>query len=402
MTLEIETRWGETLLDVTHVDGGSFTLVHTILVDDGVLVAPPAGRVGHVDYEVREITRPARSIPFARESAHPIVPYLAAALLAHVGLWAIAKTTSPPEPEVVKIEPRPRLVARIASASSQTAPVPDDRARDRVADTKAAGVGRAAPGAAGRTGIRSPKQRGHVAVQNTGEVMQLSQAAVVMRARRAGVLGSTQVLEDTIANMAGTEKITSALDGITVNGNAGGAGDSAGTSGSTLGDAGTGGGGTNWGALGAGRTGTISNGTSMGQRWGGSVAPISPDRGWHDGGYVWYPRQRLGRDRAPYVTVCPKDTKCTVDGDLGKAVVRRHVKRALSALSYCYEKELLTKPVIAGDVRVSFEIREGAVHDVFTTGFDPGVTACVQSRFEALSFTTGNALVEYVLRYARA
>jgi hypothetical protein len=400
VTLEISTRLGDTLLDVTYVDAGGYSLADQVLVHDGVLVAAPSGCVGLVDYEVREVVRPTRNLPYTRAADHQVVPYVAAALLLHVGIWALAIKTKPVVEPTVEATPRPRLVARIA-ASPSAATVPNDRATDRQG-TKSRGEGQAANGPAGLAGTKSVKQKGHIAVQNTGEVAQLSKADAVARARRAGILGHTQVLEQTIANMAGAEKLTSAFDNMTVNAAIGGAGDAAGTFGMATTGSGGGGGGSGWGTIGTGRYGTFSNGDSLGHGWGGSIAPqrASWDRNWDGRTYSYYPvRHKLGR-YLTILTICPTGTTCTVEGSLDKAIVRRYVKRQTQKLQYCFEKELLRNPELAGDVQVLFEARgDGTIGDVVTTGFDTNVAACVQGVFYALTLPSGTALATMTLRF---
>ncbi|MDQ3335443.1 MAG: AgmX/PglI C-terminal domain-containing protein [Myxococcota bacterium] len=407
MAIEITTRWGDTLIDITQIDAGDFTLVDRQLVYEGQLVAAPEGRLGQISYTAVEITRPARSVPFARHGDRHWLPYVGLALLAHVGLWVVATIGHPPlerRAPVVAAQ-RPIKIARVAAEPARSYVPPDDRARDRVDDTKSQGQAKAMEGPSGAAGAISPVKRGHVAVKNTGEEAQLTKAEAVERARRAGVLGSSQVLLESYATLGGADRITSAFDAIDVAAPlAGGAGTAGGSFG--LGHTGGGaGGGGHYGTIGVGHIGTFSSGTTHGHGWGGSRAPSTPWRTWDggDGGdyrYTVYPRRHLSR-RFSTVQICPQDAPpCTVDGALDKAIVRRYVKRNVQKLSYCYEKELLARPAIRGLVTITFAVGdEGHVELARASGFDETVATCVRGVFESIELPRGATVVAYVLRF---
>ena len=74
-------------------------------------------------------------------------------------------------------------------------------------------------------------------------------------------------------------------------------------------------------------------------------------------------------------------------GDLDKAIIRRYVKRNLSRITYCYEKELLVKPNISGSIQVQFFISpEGKVASADAHGFDPTVASCVADVIKQIEF----------------
>ena len=403
-------RWGDTLLDVTHIDaGGDFTLVDVVLVHEGELVAAPAGRVGQVEYTATAIELPARSVPFARHGDRRWLPYVAGALLAHLALWGAATINHPIERHAaVPTEPRPVRIARVASEPMKSYAPPDDRARDRVADTKSQGQAMAAQGPTGAAGARAPAARGHVAIKNTGEEAQLSKAEAVARARQAGVLGQTQVLLESYATLGGTERLTSAFDAIDVTAPlTGGEGTAGGSFGTGFTGGGAGGGGTTYGTIGVGRSGSFSSGTTNGHGWGGSVAPVVTTIQWHtwrdvDYTYGALPHRRLTGHYST-VTICPSPAQCNVDGSLDKAIVRRYVKRNIDKLSYCYEKELLGRPSLTGgNVNITFAVgADGRIHVARSTGFDDTIAFCTRVVFEAIELPKkGDALVEYVVHFA--
>lgn len=88
-----------------------------------------------------------------------------------------------------------------------------------------------------------------------------------------------------------------------------------------------------------------------------------------------------------------------VTGALDPRFVERGVRHAVPRLAYCYEKELRTKPTLAGTVRTSFAIDErGAAVSVAAAGVDPTVAGCFADVIHGLEFppsTSGAVSVEY-------
>jgi hypothetical protein len=77
----------------------------------------------------------------------------------------------------------------------------------------------------------------------------------------------------------------------------------------------------------------------------------------------------------------------SVQGDLDKAIVRRYIKRNIQKIQYCYEKQLLNKPRLAGTVQAQFEIGdEGKVVSSTATGVDAAVTSCVADVIRQIEF----------------
>jgi hypothetical protein len=403
VAIEITTRWGDTLIDIAQVETGDFTLVDCQLVYGGQLVAAPEGQLGRVSYTAVEIPRAARSVPFARHGDRRWLPYVGLALIAHVGLWVVATIQHPPLQRRAPVTTeRPIKIARIAAEPARSYVPPDDRARDLVNETKSQGQAKAMAGPIGAAGAISPNKRGHVAVKNTGEEAQLTKTEAVERARRAGILGSSEVLRESFATLGGADRLTSAFDAVDVTALTGGTGTSAGSFGVGYAGGGAGGGGT-YGTIGVGHIGTFSNGTTHGHGWGGSHAPPTPRwRTWSDGDYQYtggYPH-RL-RSRPSPVQICPHDAPpCTVDGALDKAIVRRYVKRNIQKLSYCYERELLARPKIRGLVHITFAVGDaGRVELARASGFDETVADCVRGVFESIELPRGATVVAYVLRF---
>lgn len=412
MPIEITTRLGDTLLDVVQVER-DFTLAGTPLVYGGQLVAPTVGRVGLVDYAASVVVKPARSVPFTRDTDRAWLPYVAAALVAHVGLWGLATITHPvkPKPKRVVAE-RPLKIARIVAEPPPKQLPADDVSRDRVKGTKAQGEANAMSGAEGAAGTRAARASGHIAIKNRGEGAQLTKEEAIARARTAGILGSAQTVLDNYATLAGSDKLTSGFDGMDVNG---ATTDDASAAGGSFGFGragfGPGGGGTGWGTIGSGRYGTIGGGTNGGHAWGGNRAPATPrwrswDSGQYHGPYDYSPipmRYRLSRPST--VTICPRDAApCAIDGDLDPAIVRRYVKRNVQKLSYCFEKELLGQPDLraGGVVKLSFAVRTDGTVELFqASGFSAEVTTCAAGVIAGIEMPAkdGKTFVEYTLKF---
>ncbi|HTJ46239.1 MAG TPA: AgmX/PglI C-terminal domain-containing protein [Kofleriaceae bacterium] len=74
-------------------------------------------------------------------------------------------------------------------------------------------------------------------------------------------------------------------------------------------------------------------------------------------------------------------------GDLDKDEIRRVIKRNIQKLTYCYEKQLLVKPDLAGTVATQFFIApDGSVATANATGVDPDVATCVADTIRKMQF----------------
>ena len=93
----------------------------------------------------------------------------------------------------------------------------------------------------------------------------------------------------------------------------------------------------------------------------------------------------------------------SVTGELDRAIIRRYIKRNVGKLTYCYEKQLLAQPGLAGTVTVSFAITaEGKVTSVTGAGVSPDVASCVTAVIGSIEFPrpkTGAVQVSYPLTF---
>ncbi|HEX3764837.1 MAG TPA: AgmX/PglI C-terminal domain-containing protein [Kofleriaceae bacterium] len=73
-------------------------------------------------------------------------------------------------------------------------------------------------------------------------------------------------------------------------------------------------------------------------------------------------------------------------GDLDKAIIRRYIKRHIQQFRYCYERELLAAPKLAGTVTVRFQIdASGKVSAATATGLAK-VDECVAGTVQTIEF----------------
>jgi hypothetical protein len=182
-----------------------------------------------------------------------------------------------------------------------------------------------------------------------------------------GILGSTEQ-GGAFASLTGTGDLTSGLDDNNIYGGLIGneTGEMAGGFGFGKSGLGPDGGGTGWGSIGTGRNG----------QHGGSGLK----------GQTAIPTVSLGQPSAR--------------GELDKAIIRRYIKRNLQRLQYCYEKQLLTVPRLAGTVTAKFTIGlDGKVTDSTASGIaNVDVHTCIASVIKAIEFPkpkTSEVVVSY-------
>jgi biopolymer transport protein ExbD/outer membrane biosynthesis protein TonB len=129
------------------------------------------------------------------------------------------------------------------------------------------------------------------------------------------------------------------------------------------------GGGTGWGTIGTGRYGTIGHGSGTGSGYGIG----SGGRGGMRGRRAQEPQVAIGNASAT--------------GDLDKNIIRRYIRRKLPHVRYCYEKQLIAKPKLAGRVDIQFVIdAAGNVTSAAAKGMDPEVASCISTAIKSIQF----------------
>jgi hypothetical protein len=191
-------------------------------------------------------------------------------------------------------------------------------------------------------------------------------------ARRSGILGALKSAPGgAFASITGTGDFSSGLDDRDVYGGLIGneVGEMQGGWGYGLQGTGPGGGGTGWGTIGTGRYGTIGHGSGTGSGYG-----VGSGKGGMRGRKARPPDVRIGN--------------ATTTGDLDRNIIRRYIRMKLRQITYCYEKQLLVSPALAGTVVTQFTINGvGAVISVSSGGMgSKEVESCVGNVIKTIQF----------------
>jgi hypothetical protein len=243
----------------------------------------------------------------------------------------------------------------------------------------------------GASGKPSDRKDGHIQIKDNNHPPQMSRAQAVEIARATGILGSASMLSGGISAMAADADFSSGFDGSDVYGPLfGSEGEGNGNFGGGVHGFGKGGGCSMppCGIIGTGRYGTIGTGDKAGDGWGGPGTGKGPLRKHVATG----PDGFMGRP--------------TSEGDLDKSIIKRYIQRSVAKIAYCYEKELLAKPGLAGAVAVQFLIApNGSVQASNGSGLD-GVSSCVAGVIKNIKFPApkngGNVQVKYPFNFHAA
>jgi hypothetical protein len=122
-------------------------------------------------------------------------------------------------------------------------------------------------------------------------------------------------------------------------------------------------GGWGWGTIGTGSVGTIGHGGGAGYGMRGTSS---------------------GQARAPQLQF----GDATVQGGLDKNIIRRFIRRRLARIRFCYEKELLAQPDLAGTLVANFQITStGSVQGARASGIgNRNVESCVTQAIQSIQF----------------
>lgn len=257
-----------------------------------------------------------------------------------------------------------------ASQDDPPPPPPEDQPDD--GKDESGGTGQAMALDEGKMGKKdSDRAEGQYKMQKTQEDPQLARQQAIDAARTAGILGNTALVQGgAFASLTGTGDISSGFDDSNIYGGLLGneAGEMNGGFGYGRSGFGPGGGGTGWGTIGTGRYGTIGHGSGTGSGYG-----VGGGRGGMRGRTAAVPTVSIGQPNA--------------QGDLDKAIIRRYIKRNIQKITYCYEKQLLAKPGLAGTVSTQFFITpNGNVASASGSGVDPEVANCVADVIKGIEF----------------
>jgi hypothetical protein len=261
---------------------------------------------------------------------------------------------------------------RTNNASQDDPPPPPEEDKPDDGKDESGGTGTAMALDEGKMGKKdSNRAEGQYKMQKTQEDPQLARQQAIEQARTAGILGSTALVQGgAFASLTGTGDVSSGFDDSNIYGGLLGneAGEMNGGFGFGRSGFGPGGGGTGWGTIGTGRYGTIGHGSGTGSGYG-----VGGGRGGMRGRTSAVPIVSIGQPNS--------------QGDLDKAIIRRYIKRNIQKIQYCYEKQLLAKPTLAGTVSTQFFISpNGNVTSSQGSGVDPEVASCVADVIHGIEF----------------
>lgn len=351
-------------------------------------------RAGETTFLVSAVEPPREHpVPLFAAFEQRTLAYVAGSLAAHLAIWAGLQSL-PPEGASVNVElaAAEDVGIRGTTTDHEQAPLEDVPApSDGSGDSEGAGATmRLAAGAAGRPD--AAQADGHLRIEDTGQPPALSRAEAIEQARNAGILGASPALS-TIHALAATGDYASGFDAASVYGPLfGGDGEGRGTFGFGVSGFGPGGGCAlpPCGTVGTGRYGTIGVGRGAGDGWNGPGGGNGP------------------AGRRVSKTPPPRIGEPTSSGDgLDRAIIRRYIKRSIDKIAYCYERELLAKPGLAGTIQVQFLIApNGSVQSAIGAGFDETVARCVAGVVKNISFpapkTGGSVQVNYPFTFHAA
>lgn len=360
------------------VVGGQSTSLAELAAQGRTSISPiPANakirvRAGNATFLVTSVRRPRRyaapAFTVDKSFLYSLVGTGGAAAVLLLVLFQVAVEDSSAN---IDLASREDTATRTNSASQDDPPPPppDD---DAGGDDESGGTGQAMALDEGKMGKKdSDRAEGQYKMQKNQDNPQLARQQAIEQARTAGILGDAAFVQGgAFASLTGTGDISSGFDDTNIYGGLLGneAGEMNGGFGYGRSGFGPGGGGNGWGTIGTGRYGTIGHGAGTGSGYG-----VGGGRG-----------GMRGRTSAvPTVTI----SQPNVQGDLDKAIIRRYIKRNIQKISYCYEKQLLAKPSLAGTVQAQFFISpNGNVTSSQGSGLDSDVASCVADVIRGIEF----------------
>jgi hypothetical protein len=331
-------------------------------------------RAGQTTFLVSAVARPKRqattTLGAALESR--TVKYVVGSLATHLAIVFLLYQVDIAEAGVnVELTSREALPTLAKIFSTETMPQKQEEADPGTGESsnaeQAAGM-KLPEGVAGDPQKQKPD--GKLLVKDNKLDRQLSVEEAREAARTAGVLGST-LLRDSISSITSTLPISSGFD--TDN---------------------------QWGLVdgnsGAGR-GTFGMGVNGDHRGGGCLAEpcglvLAGAYGTIPGGRPGGGGYKLGSGGngtlRTHVALAPTFSPPVISGEgIDKSIIKRYIKQRQSQISYCYEKELLAHPTIAGEVKIQFLISPtGVVQSSTGAGFDGAVAGCVANVIQTIAF----------------
>lgn len=352
-------------------------------------------RSGNTTFMISSVAKPSEQpVPLFTMSSRTLA-YFAGSLAVHLGIWGLLQTAEV-EASTANVDLAMNEAANMKGTTTETEePPPIEEQEQDPGDSgnhDGAGAKMALEeGAAGKPD--AARADGHIAIKNNQKEPSLTRDQAIEAARSAGFLGDTSALKGGIASLASTADFSSGFDDADIYGPLFGAsGEGQGNFGGGRKGFGIGGGclpGEHCGIIGAGRYGTIGNGDKVGDGWGRPGTGHGALRRHVAQG----PSTDIGRP--------------VIGGDLDRSIIRRYIRQNIDKISYCYEKQLLSKPGLAGTVSVQFLIAgNGSVQASSGAGVDGEVSSCVAGVIKNIKFPApkngGNVQVNYPFNFHAA
>jgi hypothetical protein len=368
-------------MDGEMVVGGQTSTLAELAAQGRTTVCPiPAGakirvRVGpKTVFLISSVAQPRRQmLPLFATLESRVVSYFVGSLVVHLGLWALLAQL-PPDAGGANIDlgSLEDTTTRTSSTSQDDPPPEKQEDKPDNGQDQSGGTGTAMQLDEGKMGKKdSDRAEGQYKMKKNQDDPVLARQAAIEEAKTAGILGSSALTQGgAFASLTGTGDISSGFDENNIYGGLLGneAGEMQGGFGYGRSGFGPGGGGTGWGTIGTGRYGTIGHGSGTGEGYG-----VGGGRGGMRGRSSAVPPVSIGQPSA--------------EGDLDKAIIRRYIKRNVQKIQYCYEKQLLAKPSLAGTVSAQFFITpNGTVAQSTGSGVDPEVASCVAEVIKNIEF----------------
>jgi hypothetical protein len=337
-------------------------------------------RSGNATFVITAMPQPRRhAAPLLANIERRTMMYVAGSLAAHlIVLGALAQLQEADGTAEVEFDGHELTDISSNSVVHET-PTPPDKSDD--GETAGGGGDQGATALdpnMGRAGIPDSTQQGAMKIAGEQAPPHMTRQEAIDAARTTDIAGRVHASE--FANLVASADIQTGFDDMTVYGaDREGTATGYGSFGWARSGFGVGCGGCDGnGTIGSGRYGTIGSGPGTGVGPGG------------DG--------HLMRDRK-HVAEVPRPTIGEPEGiGDGRDIVRRYITRNIDKIKYCYEKQLLAKPDLAGTVTVQFFLSQtGGVTGSVGSGFDATVASCVADVIANIQFPRmpGSATVHY-------
>jgi FHA domain len=332
-------------------------------------------RAGQTTFLVSGVARPRRyASPLLASFERRSMSYVAGSLALHLGVWAFLQTL-PPDATGINTDlptgedPRFHIVGAVAIDPAPPKPVRADDGGD-VGDRVEASM--AMPGPSGESGNPNGEQPAKLKVEHVANVEpQRSKDELIRDAAISGVLGSS-LLMTSVKALAATGDVASGFDLESMNGGLYG------------GD-----------GLGRGQFGNGLRGLSYGGGCGLATCGTIPGDGQYDKHLIGTRKgSTYGLPNANHFGMpghtpnLPHVYEPVVSGsDYSKSIIRRYIMRYREQLGYCYEKQLLVHPTMAGQVTAAFFIGPaGVVQSSSANGLDTEVSSCIATVIGTIAF----------------